>query len=480
MKRFVALLLALCMLPCAALAAQDYTVAEKLLRQLWAGSGFSGVLSVTFNTETMATIDPITMDVDYIYVRPTDEETDEHRIDLTLTDGEKALSAACIQYKDDVLSFQADVVSPDWYSYESRRTATPSAVQAAMEEGAASLMAQSLTPALLQTLSSFALALPGVDGLEDTLEPYQTRIDVWIEGYRQDAVLGKLDDGTTTMEVSYIVPPIAIKSQMKQMVVDMLSDSTLRSLLGEALSENEVKLFLNPRLQSWYFEVIDQIPLDGDLSIDRMVSLKGDTLHLRVALPLYDATTGVAAIVYERTGGAEDLPDSQTLSLESGDALYELVYQTYSSMTGVQVVQGTLKLAKPEKEQSLAFTLRQSETTALADDGREVYGYDLTLDLSPAENMDFSPVQIALVSRFMSRELKSAATEIDATLTLEDETTGIQLDFNGTSRKKWEPAELPPYRVSIHDLTQQDIASILPGAAVRLAALFAPMIQTIP
>ena len=48
MKRFLSLLVCLVLLtPFSALAAtEDYTVAGKLARQLWAGSGFSGTLTV--------------------------------------------------------------------------------------------------------------------------------------------------------------------------------------------------------------------------------------------------------------------------------------------------------------------------------------------------------------------------------------------------------------------------------------------------
>jgi hypothetical protein len=44
-KRIFALVLALvCLCTSCAFAAADYTVAEKLMKQLWAGSGFSGTL----------------------------------------------------------------------------------------------------------------------------------------------------------------------------------------------------------------------------------------------------------------------------------------------------------------------------------------------------------------------------------------------------------------------------------------------------
>ena len=294
MKRFAALLMALiCLFASCASAAEDYTVAEKLLKQLWAGSGFSGTLSVDFKTGALSTSKPIVLDLDYIYVRPTEEESGEHRVDLLLMDGENARSAAYAQYKDDELSVQADVISPDWYTFaQPEGQQEPSAVQAEIAGGADALYAATGLPALSETVLTFAAALLGAEGLEEAIEPYKTRLDVWIEAYRQDASLEKLPDGTTTMSVSYAASPAAIKAQLKQMIMDVLSDDELTSILTDAMGEETARLYLSPALQSWYFKVIDEIPLSGELTISRTVSLKGDTMNLHLNLPMYDAQAG--------------------------------------------------------------------------------------------------------------------------------------------------------------------------------------------
>ena len=53
MKRFFVLLMA-CMLFVLPACAEEYTVAEKLYKQLWAGSGVSGVLNVEINSEAFS------------------------------------------------------------------------------------------------------------------------------------------------------------------------------------------------------------------------------------------------------------------------------------------------------------------------------------------------------------------------------------------------------------------------------------------
>lgn len=512
MKRFLCLLMCLtCLLLPAAHASEangeDYTVAGKLIKQLWAGSGFSATVSVEVaakeGTQAMSTLKPIVMDVSYIYVRPTATETAEHRADVVLMDGENALSAAHVQLKDGALAVQADVISPDWYSFG----------EAPLQEGEAeagadllvqlgeSLLAQTGMPALASFAGQAAALLHGADGLEDVLESYLIRMDLWIEGYRQNAVLDKLEDGTTTMSVYYDVPPVAIKSQAKQMVLDLLSDQVTLARLQEAAGEELSQLLLNPSLQSYYFSAIDALPLASNMTIGRTVSLEGDTLELHLSLPLYDAEGGEVTLRYDRTRGEGDLPDDNTISLESDLRAISLTYQEYSSMTGVRVIQGTLTSeprgtdafivedgvpADAQKTLALSFSLKQQESETKDDELRDVYTYDATLNLESEGEGDayvaIPATEITLASTFVSKELKSAATDMEATVTLGgdawDQTYTVTI--TGRSRQKWEPEELSPDRIYVSRMTETDVASLLPGAALRFAALMADFLTAAP
>ena len=512
MKRFLCLLMCLtCLLLPAAHASEangeDYTVAGKLIKQLWAGSGFSATVSVEVaakeGTQAMSTLKPIVMDVSYIYVRPTATETAEHRADVVLMDGENALSAAHAQLKDGTLAVQADVISPDWYSFG----------EAPLQEGEAeagadllvqlgeSLLAQTGMPALASFAGQAAALLHGADGLEDVLESYLMRMDLWIEGYRQNAVLDKLEDGTTTMSVYYDVPPVAIKSQAKQMVLDLLSDQVTLARLQEAAGEELSQLLLNPSLQSYYFSAIDALPLASNMTIGRTVSLEGDTLELHLSLPLYDAEGGEVTLRYDRTRGEGDLPDDNTISLESELRAISLTYQEYSSMTGVRVIQGTLTSeprgteaftveegapADAQKTLALSFSLKQEESETKDDELRDVYTYNATLNLeSEGEGDGFMAIpatEITVASTFVSKELKSAATDMEATITLGgdawDQTYTVTI--TGRSRQKWEPEELSPDRIYVSRMTETDVASLLPGAALRFAALMADFLTAAP
>lgn len=484
MKRLLALLLALACAFGTACAADDYTVAEKLTKQLWAGSGFTGTLSLEIDPMRpggLATLQPVVLDVDAIYVRPTEDETESYHADVAWMDGETAKASAHLRVKDGECAFQTDLLGDSWYSLggAGEGTFAPSALQ----EGAQDVYLATGMPDIARAAATFGALLAGNGALEQAMEPYKTRIDVWIEGYRQDALLGKLPDGTTTMEVNYAVSPAAVKAEVKQLVLDMLSDETLRPLLTDALGEDMAQLYANPALQSWYFATVDALPLQGDLTIRRVVSLKGDTLTLHISLPMHDPQAGAVTLVYDREKGEGDLPDENFIRMQSGLRTLSVSYQTYRSMTWVDVVQGTLQseAAADEQPLSVAFTLKQQTSTTRDAEDREVFGYDATLALSADESQQsaspFGEIEIALTSLFKSKELKSAATEMDAKLVFTGEDALITLTLQGTTRTKWQPDAIPAPPIRLGDMSAEDKAQLLPNALLRGLALLDGVVE---
>lgn len=222
MKRFLSLALAAVCLTCfiapafAAEAADiaDYTVAGKLFKQLWAGSGFGGTLTLEIGANegksgrAVTTQKPMVFDLSYIYVRPAGQQPAEHRADLSLMDGDTAQTAAHFQFKEGVLALQADLIGTDWYVLEGAAAPADEADAASALTPLAQLKTVLLEQTGMPSIAGFVLPVLTTlqdqsDDLSDVLSAYTTRIDLWIEGYRQNAVLGKLADGTTTMEVQY-------------------------------------------------------------------------------------------------------------------------------------------------------------------------------------------------------------------------------------------------------------------------------------
>ncbi len=481
------LTLALCLsLAAPALAArEDYTMAGKLLKQLWAGSGFSGTLELALGQneaaqgQALVTEKPFLVDWDYIYVRPTVAASAEHRLDASLMDGETVATQAHVQLKDGQLALQSPLLGEGWYSLSPDQLLSGSQTEGA--QAVQDALDRTGMPALL------AMMLPQVlrfqeqqSGLEAVLEQMTLRMDLWIEGYRQNAELGRLEDGSSTIQVNYAVSPANVKAQAKQMVLDVLSDDAMRQVLASCLDEETAALLLNPAYQPYYFAAIDVLPLSGDLTLSRTVDMQGETLALHLSLPFYDAKGGAVTLRYDREKGVGDLPDTNTLAMESEGRTMTLSYLTYRSMTDVTVYQGTFKVedqsagsfaVKPEGQETwqpeVAFTL-SSQTAETKEDGDlNVYtvGWQLTLEPDPngANPQAVLPLTAKLDGRFSSKTPQTAATKADVTLTLsgEERPQTVSLHFLGETRRQWTVEELPAQRTDLLSLSSEESESLL-------------------
>ena len=139
MKRFAKRILACVMaaglfVTCAAAETADsldYTVEQKFVKQLEAGSGFQGTLTVESDAvaghekDAFTTLKPLTFDMSYIYVRPdaATNTTAENRITLAFTDGEKSLGTAEFSLNNGLLALTSSLLGTGWYTVDSQAEA---------------------------------------------------------------------------------------------------------------------------------------------------------------------------------------------------------------------------------------------------------------------------------------------------------------------------------------------------------------------
>ncbi|MBE5802321.1 MAG: hypothetical protein E7319_08550 [Clostridiales bacterium] len=489
----VALLLCLTLVfPALAAEGEDYTMAGKLLKQLWAGSGFSGTLELAVSAadgaqDVWVTKQPVLIDWDYIYVRPAENRLAEHRADLNLMDGENAVAEAHFQFRDGALAAQSPLLGDDWFRvtvdhlFAADQNTVEGNLAAQVAPAVADLLERSGMPALIELILPQLLSRQEQStDVDKVMDAMSLRMDLWFEGHRQNAVLGKLDDDTTTVEMNYRVTPANIKAQLKQMVLDVLSDNAMLESLSALMDPEMAALFLNPELQPYYFEAIDALPLSGDLTLCRKVDMQGNTVLLELSLPFYDAKGGSMTLNYSRESGRGDLPATNTITLDGGEQSMTLTYLEYSSMTDVTVYQGTFAVEDRSVEgfavqpdgavtelPSVAFTLRRQEEERVEDNDQNVYQISLQLSLEPDPQAksaaSFEPLDISLEGTFTSRTLKTAATEADLQLTISGESRPqvIELRFQGETRRQWEVEALPDEMVDLLSLDGTGLEDLL-------------------
>jgi hypothetical protein len=368
--------------------------------------------------------------------------------------------------------------------------------------------------AYLTNADQSALTETPADELGKALAPYITKADLWIETYAQNPVIGRLDDGTTTVENHYVIPPAAIKAQLKQLLMDLLADEALLPKLQGLLPEDYASLLLNPSMRDYYFTAIDALPMEDNLTIDRTVNSKtAETLALSLALPLYDKEAGPVTLSYSRTAGTgQDLPDENIISMDTQDQRLRLEYQSYQSMTDVTVYQGSILreprgaranqgdsdgLADAPKTFAAAFTLTHKKTDGVGENNTETLTHDYQLTLEPlltktnaagaeqplseaekAAYVVFPAFDLALSATFESGAPKNSPTSIDvkATLSGEEIPQVLDLTFIGTTRSRWAP-EPVANAIDLGAMDSADMTAFLAQAGFNIGVCFLPFLK---
>lgn len=499
----------------------DYSIAEKMMKQIEAGSGFSGTLSIALSavpereSEAIITRQPLTFDCTYIVV-PEGDPTGlpaEGRWEIGYPSGDQPSVTGSLSMQNGNVYFNTSLLSDDWYNLGQLQEVFPVDAQPEGEEGELApseyVLGQSVMPSLLSFIAPVFLQGQGSASvaLSPLVTALTTKIDLWIEGYRKGTELDKLTDGTSTMHVEYTIPPAAIKAQLKQMMLDMLSDPDSLGILQAFLTREQAVLLLNPEKQPFYFFAIDELPLSGDMIIQRTVSLKGETLALHLSLPLFDQQGGQVTLTYDRQAGEGDLPDENIIAVESEIATLRMEYQEYRSMTDVTVYQGTFvrKSAGVENGEgktsipqafSIAFSLSHQKQKGQDAEQRETLTHDIKVTLEPylshedengvvvpftqgeaAEYLSFPPLEVTLNAVFASKQAKNAATTVDATLLIGGETLPGQMEvsFSGRTRPKWTPATFSPAKaVQLSQLSEEEKKSLLTQGLAGMGLMYLP------
>jgi len=483
-------------------------MSEKLTKQLNAGSGFIGTLTLNVTpaegreTDAFSTVKPLQMDWTYIKV-PANADTgvpEESRLQLALNASEYQQGSAEFSLRDGALYMKSTLLDDTWYLLGD--TVLQSMLGAAgltnaLPAASQLLQTGGLMSGTLPFFGNMAAYLIGADtaGMSDAIEQYTTKIDFWLEGYRSSVQMQTLEDGASVMEIEYVLPAAAVKAQLKQLLIDLMNDETLLASLRALMPADQASLYLDPSLQPYYFYAVDGLPLDGDLRIHRVLSFLGDTIELSVTMPLYDSVSGAATLVYTRKQGAADMPDEHTLSITGAGSRAELSFRTYDTITGTSVYQGTVLAEGAEqdgvKPQILwaSFDLSTKSVTTRDLNGYETLIQNLKLSVAPAEipkTEDASryaaipKADLSLDLSLASLTAKNAPMDMTAKLSLSGEEMAqkITLELAGSTTAKWSPEAFEPAAaVNLAAMPQNELASLMSQAVIKGGLLFLPYIN---
>ncbi len=421
----------------------------KMQRQMDAGSGLKGTVSVS----GLPGLEGLTLDAQYVLQKVQSQAL------LLLKSGGGELAKVALYGQDGTLALDAGLSSGKLYS---------------LKGGGESLLNRLVvgeaggwqTP-MYTALWNILHPEDGEDGakLNEAAAPYLTKIDLWIQGFAESPVLEKDPAGVSVMKVAYRIPAAAFKAELKQLLVDLLTDKTLLPLLWAKMTPEQANLYLNPALQRFYFTAVDALPLQGEITMQRRVTTMGQLLETSLSLPLSGMAGGLKQLSLTSKAVVEgDLLDC-TIETEEGTlqvtALKPVAVQpdtlAYSGVIRylpAEIPNWQVDATTPQYAgKALSVSYQAVYVTKLSTDadGRSNESYMLTIDLAPdwshfdqeaaeeikAQYVLTEPVKISGSVLLASGQARNASTLLNAQVHFASGGTDWTLDGQFKTTPPW-------------------------------------------
>lgn len=437
MKKLICFVLSLALMLTAvsATALQKYTLVEKWQRQVAAGNGIKGTLTLNVSGETewaklLAPISGVPLELRAIH------EGDVFQYRAYAQKGEEMLGLTQLYGDDQGIYLKSDLV-PDTLLTLPTGGDVMNRLAGVQEGGTPTLYSAMMNIMNVPQTTWEGKWLPA-------LSTYEAAIELWLENYASAPSVKRAEDGSATVLVRYDIPAEALKSEIKALWGNVLQDTALLPLLKGQLNEAQQEVFLNPHLKYHYDQVIDRLALNGNVVLEREMTAKGDPVRTEMTFPL--DTQGWTALRISQLG------ETTTFDMQGKDQQFVLEVNQTAAAEGSAAYQGCIRMIPADKEKkaiAAAYTLVEVKSNSQDEDGRSHDITNWTVNLQP--DAEFSgegwekvePMEIAVRFHMHSKSLEFNPVTIDTDITVKLADAEIAVDFNLLTRSKWVMDELP-------------------------------------
>ena len=469
MKKGIALWLAVCLLfSCtAAMAAApitDYTLKEKWDLQMQ-GSGFKGQVAFTVEGDAAFGMDEslwqtLKMLLPKLETNVQSMPRSGNRDTLVTfsLNGETAGTVKVLS--DDAQTvIKSDILGEDEYYYQYSSQFDLVRLFSGDEDK---------WPDLKNTLVRILMA---DDAWKEQAEPffsvYTSRLALWMQEYMQ--VTGENTENGYQTHMSCHIPAEDVKVQVKRMLSMLYQDEDMLQLLSQVLTAQERDTYLNRSNQDIFFIMLDLLPMDGDVVIERVYDEMGQALLDKITLPFASVSP------WQQMGFT--VTNQRGVKAQTFKGVYrdgreaEIMLREAEEGTVTGTVRMDLKAEEGEKGGVRAFTFNYAweagEETYDLDLDKCEHLSDLTVLIKPMQE-DTTGMKETTLSVRMSMTSKSsrrAATYITVDAALTDQETGsvlgMQLSCNTAS--PWTPDTLATLNADttvLDEMTDEEVREL--------------------
>ena len=295
-------------------------------------------------------------------------------------------------------------------------------------------------------------------------DAYQLQITGWMQQYVSVQTQQTGSEFTTIM--SYEIPSAAILGEIKQLLVNLMSDSSLLSLLREILSPAESAAYLQPGMLLTFLQMADKISLDGSVVITRKFDKTGTEISNEIHLPFAkeNRLQSVDIQLLPASGGWSVAVELQPLENQTSGYYFQLSGQTDED----HITTGSVTLRVPDAADDFSvapddhpgyteykgtYNFYYEEPVNTDDTLSDKYSrkYEAGLLFRPDSSWGLEEQSIAFTGEVYSNSSSiRSPTYIKASLTWSDLGSGSTsvMQFNGKTLVAWDCTLLPEAKES--------------------------------
>ena len=325
MKRLLILMLALMLMVVGGeTALSEYSLPEKMQKQLSIGSGLKGSFMIheegwdeeapflkalnngTFDFRGLALADG-TEALYYCY-QTDDQEEQRNKTDLYIKDGTAYLASDFLP--------ETVIAIPGVGNLADKAIAHPG-------HG---------NPPFYSALLRLVQALQGgkASDWEAAFSPYQQKTELWLSLFPVDTEYLSDESGRSMLQISYSIPFQAVQGFLADLIQDLVQDEAIRGLLEPILTAEQQNIYLNPNLIPYYREIAFGLVSEENLVLSRTSDIKtGEICSSSLRLPLSAGLFGYDALQIDQITG-----QSMVCSLVSDREMIRVSWPEPFQLTG--------------------------------------------------------------------------------------------------------------------------------------------------
>ena len=266
-------------------------------------------------------------------------------------------------------------------------------------------------------LSALVNALIHADDWDGITAPLRAELENWLMRYAESPEQVTDDAGRNMLRIHYRISANDVKAEMKNLLRIALNDKEILRQVRLYLTEEQQLLGFSVENLAYEDRVIDTLPLNDGITLERLVSTLGDAVSTEITLPLVHGDQGWTQLTLRDSDG------TTYLSLEGGEQPVSLSITQTVNTRGSSAWQGTAEIADADGETLRAVWTADRSYSEIRDESTYV-SHEVTIYNFKAEPAQDSDVNFAPLNLYCSLHLYSGYAQTSAT------TIELEIDAN--------------------------------------------------